>query len=65
MNKKVNKSQLQELLHYFLFDPNIYISVTMKIKKKCEVSIETIVKAVETAYTKNETTMSKLVLDNG
>lgn len=65
MNKKVNKSQIQELLHYFLFDPNIYISVTMKIKKKSEVSIETIVKAVETAYTKNETTMSKLVLDNG
>lgn len=65
MNKKVNKSQLQELLHYFLFDPNIYISAVMTLKRKSEVSIEKIKEAVEQAYTKNETTMSKLVLDHG
>lgn len=65
MDKKVNKSQLQELLHYFLFDPNIYISAVMTLKRKSEVSVEKIKEAVEQAYTKNETTMSKLVLDHG
>ena len=65
MDKKVNKSQLQELLHYFLFDPNIYISAVMTLKRKSELSIQKIKEAVEQAYTKHETTMSKLVLDHG
>ncbi len=65
MERKINKSQLQELLHYFLFDPNIYIAAVMTLKRKGDVSVEEIKQAVEKAYTKNETTMSKLVLDNG
>lgn len=65
MDKKINKSQLQELLHYFLFDPNIYIAAVMTLKRKGDVSVEEMKQAVEKAYTKNETTMSKLVLDNG
>ena len=65
MDRKINKSQLQELLHYFLFDPNIYIAAVMTLKRKKDVSAEKIKEAVEMAYTKNETTMSKLVLDNG
>lgn len=65
MDRKINKSQLQELLHYFLFDPNIYIAAVMTLKRKKDVSAEEIKEAVEMAYTKNETTMSKLVLDNG
>ena len=65
MDRKINKSQLQELLHYFLFDPNIYIAAVMTLKRKKDVSAEEIKEAVEVAYTKNETTMSKLVLDNG
>lgn len=65
MDRKINKSQLQELLHYFLFDPNIYIAAVMTLKRKGDVSVEEMKQAVEKAYTKNETTMSKLVLDKG
>ena len=65
IKNNINKSQLQELLHYFLFDPNIYIAAVMTLKRKKDVSVEEIKRAVEKAYTKNETTMSKLVLDNG
>lgn len=65
MNGSINKTQTQEILHYFLFDPNIYISAVMTLKKKNDVRIDEVVKAVEKAYTQNETTMSKVVLDNG
>lgn len=66
MNGNINKSQPQELLHYFLFDPNIYTAVTLTLKRKNEdLSVEKIKNAVEKAYTQNETTMSKIVLDNG
>lgn len=66
MNRNnINKSQPQELLHYFLFDPNIYISAVMKLKRKSDVTIEAVKQAVEKAYTQNETTMSKVVLNNG
>ena len=69
MDKKVNKSQMNEVLHYFLFDPNIYISAILTLKRKSELSTEFSIKkikeAVELAYTKNETTMSKLVLEHG
>lgn len=65
MDKKVNKSQMREVLHYFLSDPNIYISAVVTLERKCDISVEIIKEAVEKAYTKNETTMSKLVLDDG
>ena len=66
MNGNINKSQTQQSLHYFLFDPNIYISVNLTFKRKSDdLSIEKIKSAVEKAYTQNETTMSKVVLDNG
>lgn len=66
MSVKVNKSQPQELLHYFLFDPNIYTSVILTLKRKSDdINIKKIKNAVEKAYTQNETTMSKVVLDNG
>lgn len=62
----INRSQAQQSLHYFLFDPNIYTSVTLTLKRKSDdLSIEKIKNAVEKAYTQNETTMSKVVLDNG
>lgn len=65
MDKKVNKSQMREVLHYFLSDPNIYISAVVTLERKRDISVELIKEAVENAYTKNETTMSKLVLDDG
>lgn len=63
-NGTINKTQIQHLLHYFLFDPNIYISLVITLKRKDTVKIEDIKKAIEQAYTQNETTMSKIVLDN-
>lgn len=65
MEKRVNKSQAQQLLHYFLFDPNIYVSVVMTLKKKSNISTNEVKLAIEKAYTQNETTISKVVLDNG
>ena len=61
----INKTQAQNLLHYFLFDPNIYTSFVVTLEKKGNVTVEDVKKAVEKAYTQNETTMSKIVLDNG
>ena len=43
-----------------LFEPNIYISVAVKIEGN--VTAEIAVEAVRTAYTANESTMSKIVL---
>ncbi len=66
MSRKINETQAQEMLHYFLFDPNIYTGVLVKLtRKNDEISVEKVKKAVEQAYTQNETTMSKIVLDNG
>ncbi len=65
MNGTINKTQTQHLLHYFLFDPNIYISFVITLKRKDNLTIEDIKEAIEKAYTQNETTMSKIVLDNG
>ena len=66
MNGNINRSQAQQSLHYFLFDPNIYTSVIVTLKRKSDdLSVEKIKKAVEKAYTQNETTMSKVVLNNG
>ena len=64
MDRHINKSQQQKILHCFLLEPNIYISAVMTLKRKRDVSVEEIKEAVEKAYTKNETTMSKIVLDN-
>ncbi|MBR6769931.1 MAG: hypothetical protein IKM28_01565 [Lachnospiraceae bacterium] len=61
----INKTQAQSLLHYFLFDPNIYTSLIITLEKKEKIKTEDIQKAIEQAYTQNETTMSKIVLDNG
>lgn len=63
MSGKINKCQAQSLLHCFLFDPSIYISMVAVIKG--EVTTEEIKNAVEKAYTMNETTMSKIILENG
>lgn len=65
MLNNTNKNQPQALLHSFLYDPNIYTSVVMKIKRKNDLSIDIVKKAVELAYTQNETTMSKVVSANG
>ena len=59
----INKSQRQSLLHCFLFDPSIYISLLVSIEGK--ISSGEIKEAVEKAYTQNETTMSKVVLEQG
>lgn len=63
MSGKINKCQAQSLLHCFLFDPSIYISMVAVIKG--EITAEEIKSAVEKAYTMNETTMSKIILENG
>ncbi len=45
----------------FLFDPNIYMTVVLTIEG--DVSEEELCEAVKKAYTQNQTTMSKIVLD--
>ena len=65
MVRNSNKNQPQGVLHSFLYDPNIYISVVLKIKRKGILSVEEIRDAIVKAYTQNETTMSKVVLNNG
>lgn len=44
-----------------LFEPNVYISMLVKIEGN--ISTEDVYRAVEAAYAVNETTMSKIVLD--
>lgn len=63
MSGEINKCQAQSLLHCFLFDPSIYISLVAVVKGN--LTAEEIKNAVEKAYTKNETTMSKIILENG
>ena len=66
MNGNINRSQAQQSLHYFLFDPNIYTAVMLTLKRKSnDLSVKKVKDAIEKAYTQNETTMSKIVLDNG
>ena len=65
MVRNSNKNQPQGVLHSFLYDPNIYMSVVLKIKRKGILSVEEIGDAILKAYTQNETTMSKVVLNNG
>lgn len=63
LDSKINKSQSQGLIHSFLFDPCIYISSLSSLEG--DVTAEEIKAAVEKAYTQNETTMSKIILDGG
>ena len=58
-----NKTQTQAKLHNFLFEPNIYIAALITLKG--DLTAEDIAAAVKKAYTQNETTMSKVILENG
>jgi len=58
----MEKKRIELLLERtFLFDPNIYMTVVITIEG--DVSEEEICEAVKKAYTQNQTTMSKIVLD--
>ena len=61
--EKIMEKERVELLleRSFLFDPNIYMTVVVTIEG--EVGEEEICEAVKKAYTQNQTTMSKVVLD--
>lgn len=61
MEKSVNNSLTQGAMHCFLFDPSVYIS--MRVSFGGDIRAEEIKAAVEMAYTKNETTMSKVILE--
>ena len=63
MNNTWNLSQGQQLVHCFWLDPSIYISLVATLKG--EITTEEIECAVKRAYTQNETTMSKIVVENG
>ncbi len=59
----INNSQTQGAMHCFLFDPSVYISILVSMEG--DLTAEEIKKAVEKTYTQNETTMSKIILDEG
>ena len=63
MNYKINKTQSQSMLHSFLFEPNVYMCLLASLKG--DITAEEIEAAVEKAYTQNETTMSKVILEEG
>lgn len=63
MKDSWNLTQGQQLVHCFLLDPKVYISLVAKLKGN--ITIEEIMNAVTKAYTQNETTMSKIVFENG
>ena len=63
MKNTWNLSQGQQLVHCFLLDPSVYISLVATLKG--DISTEEIQQAVKKAYTQNETTMSKIVLEDG
>ena len=58
-----NKTQAQAMMHTFLFEPNVYESFLITLKG--DLNAEDIRIAIKKAYTQNETTMSKVVLENG
>lgn len=60
---KNNKTQMQAKMHNFLFEPNIYIASIVTLKG--DLVAENIEAAVKKAYTQNETTMSKIILEKG
>ncbi len=58
----MKKNRIELILERtFLFDPSIYMSVVVTIEGK--ISEEEVCAAVKKAYTQNQTTMSKIVLD--
>jgi len=59
----INKSQTQATLHCFLYEPSVYISLLASIEG--DITKEEMKEAVEKGYTGNETTMSKVILENG
>lgn len=61
MVQRINKNQTQGAMHCFLFDPSVYISMLASIEGN--VTAQEIKTAVQQAYTKNETTMSKVILE--
>lgn len=63
MNNKINKSQGQPMMHAFLFDPCVYMRALISLKG--DIRVEEIEEAAKKAYTQNETTMSKVILENG
>lgn len=63
INSCINSSQPQGALHCFLLEPSIYISMLVSLDG--EITTKELTEAVEKVYTQNETTMSKIVLDNG
>lgn len=63
MNYKINKSQGQPMMHAFLFDPCVYMRAVISLKG--DIRVEEIEEAAKKAYTQNETTMSKVILENG
>ena len=62
-NEIIMKNERVELLleSSFLFDPNIYMTVVVTIEG--EVSEDELYEAVKKTYTQNQTTMSKVVID--
>lgn len=63
MEYRVNRSQSQMLMHCFLFEPSVYISALVSLEG--DITAEEVKEAVEKMYTQNETTMSKVILENG
>lgn len=63
MKDKINKTQSQPLLHSFLFEPNVYMCLLVSLKGS--ITVEEIEEATKKAYTQNETTMSKVILEEG
>lgn len=58
----MEKKRIELLLERtFLFDPNVYMTIVVTIEG--DVQEEEICEAVKKAYTQNQTTMSKIVLD--
>ena len=60
---KDNKTQAQAMMHTFLFEPNVYTAALVTLKG--DLTAETIKAAIQKTYTQNETTMSRVVLENG
>ncbi len=59
----MEKERVELLLERtFLFDPNVYMTIVVTIEG--DISEEEICEAVKRTYTQNQTTMSKIVLDD-
>ncbi len=63
MKHSINKCQPQSTMHCFLYEPSVYISLLASIEG--DITTEEMKEAVEKVYTQNETTMSKVILENG